>query len=208
MKGKNFLYFVIGLVTGGVGVYFAINKTVKDHYQKVYEIDIEESKAFYQRKVDEINERLKEVADKNIIEKGSNVIEYASRHENNDVDDDQIDSEEIEEYNDIVDNYIERGSGEPYVIAPDEYGENPDYEQIELTLYSDGVLTDDENDIIYNVEEIIGTSALNTFGEYEDDAVYVRNDKFRCEYAILKDYRSYSEVMSKMPMSRRPREFN
>ena len=44
-----------------------------------------------------------------------------------------------------------------------------------------------------NVEDIIG-DALSHFGEYEEDAVYVRNEQLRAEYEILKDLRTYAEV--------------
>ena len=33
------------------------------------------------------------------------------------------------------------------------------------------------------------------FGEYEDDAVFVRNDAHKTDYEILYDPRNYSDVM-------------
>ena len=73
----------------------------------------------------------------------------------------------------------------PYVIMPEEFGEFDDYRQIGLSYYSDGILVDDNDDIIENVEEVVGLESLKHFGEYEDDAVHVRNDKFKCDYEIL-----------------------
>ncbi len=83
----------------------------------------------------------------------------------------------------------------PYVIEPNEFGEDFQYEQIELTYYADGVLADDFNEPVENVDELVGADFADHFGEYEDDAVYIRNDQKRSEYAILKDERNHSEVI-------------
>ena len=82
---------------------------------------------------------------------------------------------------------------EPYVITPDEFGDNPDYETISLTYYSDGVLTDEFDEIITNIDDVVGMDSLNHFGEYEDDSVFVRNDDAMTDYEILLDERKYSE---------------
>ena len=63
----------------------------------------------------------------------------------------------------------------PYVISPDEFDELDGYTPISLTYFADGVLADEYGVIVDNVEEIVG-DGLNHFGEYEEDAVYVRND--------------------------------
>ena len=81
----------------------------------------------------------------------------------------------------------------PYIIAPEEYGEIDEYECISLNYYTDGVVADDFDDIVDDVDEIIGRESLNHFGEYEDDAVFVRNDAKRCDYEILRDTRSFSK---------------
>lgn len=84
----------------------------------------------------------------------------------------------------------------PYVISPDEFGEIDEYEIISLTLYADGVLADDQGNIVDDVEGTVGKDSLNHFGEYEDDSVFVRNDERRCDYEILADALTYDEAMS------------
>ena len=84
-------------------------------------------------------------------------------------------------------------TNEPYVISPEEFGEK-DYDTVSLTYYSDGVLEDDFGNIIENIEGTIGIDSLNTFGEYEDDSVFVRNDDLETDYEILLDVRSYREM--------------
>jgi hypothetical protein len=83
----------------------------------------------------------------------------------------------------------------PYVISPEAFGDKDDYETVSLTYYSDGILTDDEDNIIKDVADTVGEESLKTFGEYEDDSVFVRNDRLKCDYEILLDTRKYSDVV-------------
>lgn len=84
----------------------------------------------------------------------------------------------------------------PYVIPPEEFGDIEEYDKIELTLYQDQILADDMDELVENVEETIGFESLNHFGEYEDDSVFVRNDKMKCDYEILLDERTYAEAVA------------
>lgn len=95
-------------------------------------------------------------------------------------------SEEVKEDQDMDD-------GKPYVIAPEEYGDC-DYATVSLTIYADGIVTNEQDKIVDNVDELVGNESLTHFGEYEDDSVYVRNDKLKIDFEILKDYRDYSEI--------------
>ena len=67
------------------------------------------------------------------------------------------------------------------------------------TRYADGVLADENDEVIEDVEDAVGIDSLNHFGEYEDDSVFVRNDARKCDYEILLDQRAYSEVVEDMP---------
>ena len=86
----------------------------------------------------------------------------------------------------------------PYVISPEEFDELEGYTPISLTYFADGVLADENGVIVDDVEEIIG-DALDHFGEYEEDAVFARNDAKRCDYEILKDERTYAEFRKTLP---------
>lgn len=84
----------------------------------------------------------------------------------------------------------------PYVIAPEEFGEYDYYETESLTYYADDVLTDDHDEPIENVEELVGLDSLTRFGEYEDDSVFVRNEKLHTDYEILMDNRFFKDLGS------------
>ena len=90
----------------------------------------------------------------------------------------------------------------PYVITPREYGSIDEYEQIILVFWKDHVLTDDNFDIVEDIEDCVGFESLNHFGEYMDDVVYVRNDRTKCDYEISLDLRTYDEVVRERPYIR------
>lgn len=90
-------------------------------------------------------------------------------------------------------------ANEPYVISPEEYGEIEDYTLIGFTYYADCVLTDENNEIVEDVDACVGWESLKTFGDYEEDSVHVRNDRLRCDYEILRHEQTYSEVLEKQP---------
>lgn len=92
----------------------------------------------------------------------------------------------------------ETSGAAPYVISPDEFNEHDGYTAVSLTYFADGVLADEYGVIIEDAEEIIG-DALNHFGEYEEDSVFVRNDAKQCDYEVLLDEREYAEFRKTLP---------
>ena len=89
---------------------------------------------------------------------------------------------------------VEEDPEHPYVISPENYGEFEDYSQVEFHYYSDMVLVDDVGCIVDDISEIIGDDSLDRFGEYEEDAVYVRNDRIKSDIAVFRDERAWKEV--------------
>ena len=87
----------------------------------------------------------------------------------------------------------------PSIISPNEFGEKEEYDCISFTYYADGILADDDNCVIDDMKENVGFDWINYFGEYEDDAVFVRNDQKKCYYEILIDSRDYIDVVRMSP---------
>lgn len=88
---------------------------------------------------------------------------------------------------------------EPYIIDPDDFAWNEEYEKISLTHFADGVLADDGDKPIEDVDGTVGRDYFNHFGEYEEDIVYVRNDKMRVDFEICRDLRTYKSVLESNP---------
>ena len=87
----------------------------------------------------------------------------------------------------------------PYVISPEEFGEFEDYERISLSYYADQILADEDDEKVEDVDNVVGLESLAHFGEFEDDSVFVRNDRLKCDYEILLDQRTYSDVIKQRP---------
>lgn len=99
-------------------------------------------------------------------------------------------------------NKTEAKEQRPYVVTPEEFGQaDEDYDIVSLIYYKDGVLADDYDVPIENVDDIVGLESLNHFGEYVEDAVFVRNDKLKVEYEIILHERNFSDVVSNDPCS-------
>jgi hypothetical protein len=80
---------------------------------------------------------------------------------------------------------------EPYVISPEDF-QSSDYEAHTLIYYKDGILADDDYNVISNPNVIIGKDALTSFGRYnDDDSVYVCDDQKHIIYEIIRDNRTY-----------------
>ncbi len=83
----------------------------------------------------------------------------------------------------------------PYTIRPEEFGARDDYKTETLSYYADGVLAYyTSDDIVEEVGALVGGDALNSFGEYEDDAVFVRNEATKTDYEIIRDPGNYKDL--------------
>lgn len=103
----------------------------------------------------------------------------------------QIDFEEYSKYDMAENGVIE----EPEIISPDEFGEDEEYDTVSLLYFADNFLTDENYELVLDLENTITEEALDHFGEWEDDSVFVRNDRLKIYYEILKDQRYFEEVI-------------
>lgn len=82
----------------------------------------------------------------------------------------------------------------PYIISPEDFAIDDEYTIVNLNYYIDGVLTDEDDNIVENVDDVVGLENLNHIGEYEDDALHIRNENYKCEYEILLSRRLYHDT--------------
>ncbi|MCC8151377.1 MAG: YtxH domain-containing protein [Lachnospiraceae bacterium] len=184
MSKSNYISIILGAAVGTLAGYFVAKKK--------YEQTIREL-------VDELDDTVAQYNEK-----------YKERLENDEESETPVKpaKEEMNSYKDVIANsgyakgYIKeknKNVDKPYVIRPEEFGEFENYETISLTYYSDGVLADECDEVVDDIEEIVGFESLTHFGEYEDDSVFVRNDAKSCDYEILKDFGTYADMMKKRP---------
>lgn len=101
-------------------------------------------------------------------------------------------SDEKKEYEEAIKMYsAQEEAHEPEIIDPELFGKDGNA-PLTYTLYSDGVITDEEDDIVSDVEGVLGTrwKALLPY----TDSVYVRDAEKHIDIEIVTDQCSYAET--------------
>lgn len=81
------------------------------------------------------------------------------------------------------------------LITPMEYGEDPTYDNITLTYYADGALArDGDDELIDNIDDVIGIDSMKYLGKYEDGVLYIKNDITRAYYEVTESDQTYFEA--------------
>ena len=197
MSKTNFAMFLIGATVGTVAAWFSL----KRYYEKIAQEEINSVKTVYAEKKyvntstakdENSNEKQEDNQHKaDIARLKPDLVNYAAKLQ----EEGYINYTEHSKKN-IEEKREESMLNKPYTISPDDYGENEYYAQISLVYYAgDGVLADDEDEVMEDIEGTVGEDFAEHFGEYEDDSVFIRNDRLRCDYEILKDNRSFSDVI-------------
>lgn len=183
-KSSTILAFSLGAAAGAVVSW----RLLKRYYDNLVSEEIKSFKETYKKQHTHTYE-------------GPNDADEAKKQEQ-EQDVETVNESDMDEYtttlveNGYTNEITEQTDSKPFVIPPEDFGEDEDFETESLTYYADGVLTDDFDNPIEDIDGLIGKDALTTFGRYEDDSVFVRNIKHRTDYEILKDERKYSDVIA------------
>lgn len=176
---NNKLVGILSFAVGGAVGFAAANKLMKDKYEQLVQDEIDSVKAAFRKEhpLPEKKERPKPTE-----KERKAYSEYTAKL-----------------------GYTEEKKPapvqEPHIISPEEFGDQDEYDEISLTYYADGTVTDDNDRAMSEdeVEETIGKESLTHFGEYEDDSIFVRNDRLKADYEVLMDQRSYADVLREKP---------
>lgn len=180
----------VGIFIAGVGVGSLVTwNLVKEIYRQISREEIDSVKeTFSKREMELLNhvnqEKKKLEIDKTEFKKTQDIIDYtkiASRYDT---------ASEVKKSGRYPWEY-DNNEGEAYVISPEEFGALEGYGEISLYYYSNGYLADENDELIDNVEDIIGHDTLEHMGEHEDDALHVRNDTLKQDYEILRMEKNY-----------------
>ena len=188
-----------GIIGGVVGFFLAKKKyenladeevkSVKDTFSKYFEHDkVKEDKPNHMP-VPETSSVVQEE------HKDTPIVDYSARYQST-----------INGYSSSVPN--ERNklpgtsvvSGDPaniFIITPKEFNES-EYNAVTLFYYKDGVLSNDNYEPLNAVEitSIIGDQALDSFGTYGTDSVYVQNDNNKTVYEIILEDDNYTDIVT------------
>jgi hypothetical protein len=179
---SSVLGFIAGAAVGSIIVW----RISKNKYEELMAKETEELREYYNNKFNggttvekDSEETVNEDSEEKLtFEKLVNELGYTNYSNVPDKKDSEVDN-----------------TNKPYVIKPEEFGSKEEYERVSLTYYSDGILADELDFVIEDVEDTVGKDSLSHFGEYEDDSVFVRNDRLECDYEILLDSRKFIDVV-------------
>ncbi len=207
---------IIGILsfTAGAAVSAALTLYfMSDRYEKKLRSEIKETRELYKDSLDtrvealchKYETRIKELSDhdnestnefesevSNIkddqshISKGTRRTDYTSYSEQ--------EAQELDKSESAVPS-SEPVEESPYVITPDDFGEldMEGYDSLTFHYYLDNILTDDHDEILDSFETV-GFDFMNHFGEYDDNVVYIRNDKLMADYEILAENFRYDDI--------------
>lgn len=192
-KLTGFLIFAVGVAAGSIPTWHYAKKKHEEEIESIKE------RFTYKRPETESIELEKEEKPQKpeVPDSDRTVTEYAKQLSQegytnySNVEKEQAKEEEV--------NDTKNRDSVPYVITPDEFGEFDDYDRISFTYYADHVLADENDEEVEDIEGSVGVDSLSHFGEYEDDSVYVRNDRLKVDYEILLDRRKYSDILEDRP---------
>lgn len=198
MKQKlfNVLLFAAGAAVGSLVTW----KIVKTKYERIAQEEIDSVKETWARM-----EREDEVDSEDIDE------------DTEDNEDSGYDESDMIAYHTLVNMYSKpgtetendkKGGGDdevpyingPYIITPEDFGDGDyDHDLYCLTYYSDGILSNDWYEEI-DIDETIGDESLEHFGDYAEDIVHVRNERLKADYEVVRDDRTYAELVANDPL--------
>lgn len=188
MKKYSFIAYCLGLASGYAIGYFTLKKRFDERMDAEVESVKESLRSLRKEKHKDTNVHFAEKDPlKNAREEAVKIAKekrYVSYNNLNDEKEATIE---------------ERAEMKPKVINPDDIDMSGQYPVISLTYYADGVVTDENDEEFKDAESYIGDDALKSFGRYDDNSVYVWNGRLRVYYEILKDERTYAEVLEKYP---------
>lgn len=80
------------------------------------------------------------------------------------------------------------------IIEYDDFLNKPGYEAENLIAYSDDILAVDGSNKLTDVNSTIGSRALAKLGTEEDAVIFVRNNKNKVEYEVIRSTLTYQEA--------------
>lgn len=90
------------------------------------------------------------------------------------------------------------------LITPEELGEEvEEYERcfdiVTLVYYADDVMVYHEDEhLVDDIDDLVGSEFRKHFGDYEEDAVFVRNFRNETDYEIIRDEDKYYDIWPKV----------
>jgi hypothetical protein len=208
-------YFLGGITVAGVigfgAGYLTARKRLELKYQKISDDEIAEMKVFFRNKQAAAEARVKapiaEVVEYLGYEKAENQptpsdaetasvqASIADAKEDSARDSNVFDTRVDHEWDYAKETKLRAANpGRPYVIHLDEYGEGGNSTVLYTYYVDDEILSDERDEAVDNVDELVGLENLQRFGHGSDNAniLLVRNEALEVDIEITKSNGSYA----------------
>lgn len=170
---KSWIRDIFLVSTGFAAGAFFMHCAMRKKYQAFADEQIADVREHYKKREQNMDERVKEEAQKKAVE----LISGPYRQVDDPEKPDKPPLEPIE------------------IIEPDEFGADDDYESSFLTLFADGVLAyDSDGTKVDNIEAVVGQKALDSMGKFMPDGIHVRNHTYHKDFEVVKALQNYADV--------------
>ena len=171
---KNAMHDILLFGAGfAAGAYF-MHTMMRRAYDEKYRKEVQDLKAHWEKREANLDEEVEKKAN----QKGFELAMGPYRTES--------DPEDIRKPEQAIE-----------IIEPDEFGADENYETSFLSFYADGKLVFDEETMPVNdddIPNIIGTEALNHFGEFMSSTIHVRNNNYHKDYEIIQVRQNWGDL--------------
>lgn len=178
---KNILIFVAGAGLGSLATYRFVKNKCKQVMQEEIDSVIEH---FSKRAAIDEAEHLKEMTDEEYHKQVHQYTDY-----------NKCSVSELADGAHPFSGGSSKMGSVPYIIPETEFSNTfTHYDKLTLYYYDeDDTLADENEEIVANIDYIIGDENLNCFGveSNDTDIVYVRNDQLAIDYEVIRVYKSY-----------------
>lgn len=218
---KIILSFIGGAAVGSL-ICFAL---LKEKYENLANEEIEHMNNYYEEELKNVREVVEEIKESEEQEKRT-YVDYVKKYSPDEIVKDKYYDMP---YPDVIDeDYHEDDSPpedppendllyeEPFVISREDFDDTyAHFDKITITYYEqDDVLADSQDEVIPDIESVVGYEALCRFGDMSDDdnIVYVRNGRLGSDYEIILAQESYTEsvlgIVHDKPLIPRRRDYD
>lgn len=203
-----------GAAVGAVSTYFLTRKSIEKKYADSFDAEVEKARTYYKKlyKQDEFAtpekaaenlhtsakavdmalpaDTLQEIVSK--LEYGSAAVTTVRKPTKS-----EATRRGSKVTNTYEAEYVPREN--PYIVTDEEFmNDDTTRAKISLEYFAvDDVLLDEDEQIIDNVEELVGADNLGRFGFRSNDVnvVYIRNDRLEMDFEVTRREGSYKEMM-------------
>ena len=196
MNAKTIIAFILGAAAGVASsmLYF------KTKYEQKADAEIQEIRDLYAKKT-ETEEKKEDVpVTSHPVSKADDLHATARRVSEYTKYIPKTETDQTEEPKDGI--YVEKvdfapmknpNPPKPYLIDSSDYGQDDNFDPLCWEWYTDGILANENDEIIDDIQEWIG-DGLKVFAETEDNLFWVRNEKYGVDIEVARSGITYEKA--------------